>query len=512
MSYRTGLIADWELQADADDSHTNALDLTENTFGSGSFDYNSDGVLLTSTGAPGFDSNWLNRADHALLEPNSVNFFGMAEVFFAEKNTDPVGQVVIQKSPVGGTSTTGYGVSYTPSNDRIIFYIITTDGYFFVHTPMPSDPTLARHFVFFWIDFGAGTINIQRDAEAPASQAFTGDLSDSAHNFYVGSNEGTAENLLGRLRRLRLWKGECVLDDVPGMIAWLYNSASGRTYADIIALGGSAECGEAPEPEPDCPDEPPAGAAGQRALRFRCYDFPIGFKPVSDPQRLVLGYAKSPRTAGARVTTGTLDGKRIHIRGNVIDGPFDRSAWRPRMDTLRWALAQGPGNLYLWTDRFYRLMQCEEMPEEYGDVGWNRMAELNLVFTGPEPFMCETTLNSDEWLTPSGTHSIVTGGNAPAPPTFHFTVGGSGAETIDFTLENDTTAASFRIAGDVNAGDVVVVDCQPYVSVTIAGEDRMDLFEGEFLSLLPAQENVLSITVADGTLTSLVTEYRNRWR
>jgi hypothetical protein len=241
------------------------------------------------------------------------------------------------------------------------------------------------------------------------------------------------------------------------------------------------------------------------------FTFPRGTTVQGIQRGRTIGSQKLARATGNRQTAGSRNGISIALRVPIVKGPFDTSDHRTRVDALRAALAVGPARFWLYSDRYYRCCEAQAEPEDFGDTGFNRVDEMHVTIIGPDPLMFSSTDSTDTWTSPTsgGTRTVTAGGNAPAAPSLSLTVGGSGAETIDWEIENSTTGEVFTLAGDVTAGDVIVVNTLAK-TVKIGTTDRKDLFDGLFLSLA-AGANSLTNTQTASSIASLVTAWTDRY-
>jgi hypothetical protein len=248
-----------------------------------------------------------------------------------------------------------------------------------------------------------------------------------------------------------------------------------------------------------------------RLLKFGTYTLPGGFKVVSIERGRTIGHQKLARATGARQTAGYRNGVRVQVAGGIYRGPMDSSVVRDRQDTLRAALAQGPSRLWLYDDRYYRCMEPEQEPESYLATGFDRMADLQISFLGPDPLMFDVTPGTDVWsgFSSGDTREITVGGNAPAAPLLSITVGGAGAVSLAATITNETTGEAFTLTGDVEGGDVIEVDSL-YQTVQIDGADRRDLFDLLFPHLTPGA-NTLEAEWTSGSISGIVTDWDPRW-
>lgn len=259
--------------------------------------------------------------------------------------------------------------------------------------------------------------------------------------------------------------------------------------------------------------EYPFGECGY--LAFGSFEFPRTFHAADDNLDWQIPSIKTGRYHGGHSLAATLREKRLSVRGGLVKGPIGSvsSTLRAALDEIRDALGQQPQDLYIYPDRYWRNARAEMFRNPFGPTHFCRIAEeIEILFVASDPFLYSTTESTDTWSAPTNgeTRMIRVGGNAPAQPTFRFTVGGGGAQSINFTLKNTTTDESFTLIGDVTGGQVIAVDTLDQ-TVKIGTTDEMDLFDGQFPQLNADTNNTLQITINSGTITSLVTTWRNRW-
>lgn len=248
-----------------------------------------------------------------------------------------------------------------------------------------------------------------------------------------------------------------------------------------------------------------------RLLKFGDTIFPLGTSVESIERGRTIGSSKLARATGNVQTLGYRNGIRVGLRVPIYRGPLDLSEHRARLDTLREMLAVGPSRLYVYTDRFYRCCEPASEPEAIPATGINRIHDVSVQIVGPDPYQYSTTETSETWVPSSGVaHTInVASGGVAAAPTISLTVGGSGLETIAFTVSNDTTGEEFTLAGDVTAGDVIEIDCL-LLRVLIGTTDYLSLFDGLFTSLALGN-NSIAISWTSSSVTSATVTYNARW-
>lgn len=249
-----------------------------------------------------------------------------------------------------------------------------------------------------------------------------------------------------------------------------------------------------------------------RYVRFGNALLPQGFAPSEEPVNREIEMAKALRTDGARTITAYQGGKVIPVHGALIDGPIPnlhgQSTLRDAVDALLANLAEGPADLYFWDDRYYRQVQAGPVSISYGEKRYHKIAFMEIQFQTGDPFGYALTESSDVWTPVSGTHIITPGGNAYTLPTYTIK---TASTSINWTITNSTTGEYFTLVGSgLTVGDDIEVDCQEQ-TVEIDGTDYMSLFDGLFPKL-NSGTNSLTTTQTTGSITSITTTYRNRWR
>ena len=254
----------------------------------------------------------------------------------------------------------------------------------------------------------------------------------------------------------------------------------------------------------------PYGYSYSRVLKLGTSVFPLATSVASIEKGRTIGSAKLARAHGMRQTVGCHNGVRIELRVPLVRGPLDTSEVRPRIDAVRVILDQGPANLFLADDRYYRCVECEAEPTILGPTGLDRIHELSCMLVGPDDIWFHTSTESSSWTpTSGGTRVLTPTGNARTYPVFTFTVGGSGLETIAFTVTNNTTEEEFTLTGDVTAGDVITVNCL-LKTCKIGTTDRLDLFDGIFPKLL-ASSNTIETAWTASSMTAATASWSPRY-
>lgn len=251
---QSALVVDLELIADNLDSTANALNATEYEYQytvstaedvavSGTQTYSSDGVYLRTVPSGEFDGTgyFLTEAANENFNIDPVGWFGMVEVTFVTKDPNPaLNHALLEKGDPDANNE--WGLTYRPDDNDAQFYFTTGDGstYNYVRVAMPTDPTLTRHFFFFWKDPVEDKMWLQRDDQAAVSTSYTAPLFASSDVLAFGAAIGITAtpwrtgNTDAKLRHFRIWRGPCV-DFTEECRAALYNAGEGVAYDQVVA-------------------------------------------------------------------------------------------------------------------------------------------------------------------------------------------------------------------------------------------------------------------------------------
>lgn len=228
------LVAHWDLgeaSGTRNDSHTNALHLTDNnTVGSTT---GVDGVSTCALFASA-SSEYLSRADNALFEPADeyfvVNFWAYrtggagAPHFVAKGNPGAAGgEWQIAALGASGAQNDVFGARLSDDYNRALINVASSSAStWYMYTAL-HDPS-------------SNTIVMYRNGSSIGSAAITGGVYQGANKFTIG---GISSNYLsGRIQCVSIWKGAGAATAIT-KLSWLYNSGlAARTYADLQAYGG----------------------------------------------------------------------------------------------------------------------------------------------------------------------------------------------------------------------------------------------------------------------------------
>jgi hypothetical protein len=223
----TALTAWWELNEASgtrNDSHTNALHLTDNgNVGSAA------GVGGVGIAASFSSINWLSHADHALLrlQTDAIGFTACGWMYW---NSLPGYHTIISKDSGDGRE---YWIAYYTGFGGISIDVYRSNGVDQA-TPAGGDPSLNTwYFYAFWLDKSAGKAYCQINNTGTIHEVATisynaGSITEfqMAARQYVGFT-GCSN---ARMAKWGIWKGYVLSADER---TFLYNSGAGRSYADL---------------------------------------------------------------------------------------------------------------------------------------------------------------------------------------------------------------------------------------------------------------------------------------
>ena len=230
MAVIDNLIGDWEL----DEANGNALDShgsnpltdtnTVGTNGSGWRDFEAD------------NSEYFSHGDNADLSTGHIDFSVETWVQMESKTID---RCIVQKWDGTGTEWIIWYDQFGNfgTADRFGFLIHNGLSVIAAQANNLGSPSLSTPYqIIARVNATTKTISITVNDGTPNTNTYSANVDDTGAGFYIGSNGGTANYWDGLIQRTRFWKKE--LTDAE--VTWLYNSGSGRSYADIVAEAGSA--------------------------------------------------------------------------------------------------------------------------------------------------------------------------------------------------------------------------------------------------------------------------------
>jgi phage-related protein len=244
-------------------------------------------------------------------------------------------------------------------------------------------------------------------------------------------------------------------------------------------------------------------------LKFGSYQFPSTFYPASVPSDSRIDTAEIPRRDGVVASDARLKEKVVTVRGFIrADTP---DALRLAMDYMLGSINYGRQKLYLWDDR-YIWAQKQSFTTDYDPTSFKRYCAVSIDFLSDTALWEADTESSDTWSSPANgaTHDIAVGGTAYTEPVFEITAAATGTLDIELSIGDSV----FTLSGEVNAGDVLVVDCgDQTVTLDLDDSDYMSMFDMVFLRLTGNATNTLKYTQYEGSagVSQIVTKWRDRW-
>lgn len=244
------------------------------------------------------------------------------------------------------------------------------------------------------------------------------------------------------------------------------------------------------------------------ALKYGNYTLPETITIRQDDYAWVVSRAKLPRAAGSVTLPGILNEKKFRLEGGIFRplGTNTAHYLRGQVDAIRAAFAVND-KFYLDLDRYYENCHVENFAHNYDGNSQFRMCFMAADIITGDPFAWETAINTTNLIT--SLDLVTVGGNAPSLPKFSFTVSTSG--TVNALIINNNTGEAFTLNGSVNNGDIILIDSFAQ-TVTISGVDRMDLFDGLWVSLQSGVVNNFTISLTGvPTFSAQSITWQNRW-
>lgn len=218
-----------------------------------------------------------------------------------------------------------------------------------------------------------------------------------------------------------------------------------------------------------------------------------------------------PRREGSRLKNMQLESKSLSAKGMVIG--TTPTVKRTNFDTIMKALnsfrkkPDGDAelkNLYLYDDRYYKCFVDSADPEEKAAA---RIADLNLRFSIPEPFMWainKTRVN--QALAGTTTFTVTTLGSAISRPII--TVTNDSSNITSVIIENLTTGQKVSYAGTLATGNALVIDTD-ILTVKNNGTDDLGNVTNEIGIVLWPGANEIKVTgVVSGDID---VDWFDRW-
>lgn len=230
MAVIDNLISYWSL----DEASGNALDAK----GSNALtDHGSVGSATgVISGARSFSGSgqYFSHSDNSDLSLGTDTAFSFA--FWAKDAADCSNRGLVTKAVSGPDSSAGYVIwisgttlSFTIGNGSSSATVSGDPNFTFVNPPHN-----VWHYVVAWHDPVSDTINYQIDNGTPLTTSWSGGTADEGGEFQLGGFTAWSIPWSGNIDEVGFWKKALTLDERT----WLYNSGSGRSYADIVAEAG----------------------------------------------------------------------------------------------------------------------------------------------------------------------------------------------------------------------------------------------------------------------------------
>lgn len=160
-----------------------------------------------------------------------------------------------------------------------------------------------------------------------------------------------------------------------------------------------------------------------------------------------------PRRAGVYIPNSEHDALTIKLSGKVYGSTATEA--RTNFDAMLQSLGSGEKDLYLYDDRFLRVI-LESYDNEY--IAALRCVVFSLSFVCQSSFSSFVQrLRTQQAISSSPTtFTVTTNGSAMTKPKISFVAGGS--DITSCIIENLTTGQIWTFTGTVTAGDTLIVD------------------------------------------------------
>lgn len=217
------LIADWELTADANDSTANALHLTNH----GNVTFDADGAHFDGA------TQWLDVATSLILD--STDLMVMYEVLFP---VSPANATILDYGKAddsGGFFLAGVAGDTPDPGASTLAFTHDNDGANYTGVAVSPGNTLdnnVRGIYFGWWNSATGFTSAQLNNATAASSSDPQTSPALGDVITIGTYANGAPQLLGIVRRIRIWNGASAIKSASAR-TWLYNAGAGRTFAEL---------------------------------------------------------------------------------------------------------------------------------------------------------------------------------------------------------------------------------------------------------------------------------------
>lgn len=232
-------------------------------------------------------------------------------------------------------------------------------------------------------------------------------------------------------------------------------------------------------------------------IKFGSYDYAaitgLYLENLTDPLAVQMRASDTPGRAGGYSSGGTIASRRFALSGKLVGTSTTdlRSKWR----AFRAAHAPGAAQKFYTHSDTYRWAEPVGVTKAQFDQVFSHL-EFEVEFLSVDPYDYEDTPSSATGLAGGGT--VTTLGQAPSPPTFTLTVGGTLGGTI--TLTNTRTGEAMNILP--TATGAIVIDSR-LEAITRSGVNISGEMSGLFLSLAVGA-NVLTVSATGGTTVTVL--------
>jgi len=219
----TNLVAYWELNEESGtrvDSHA-SLDLTDNN----TVLYSASGVQGNAADFELSNSEYLSRASEAALQTGDIDFTLGAWV-----KPESIGSIMGIITKWNASPNRDYGLSLNADGTVRFFTFDAGDAWLY----MDSTATLSAgtwYFITGWHSTATNKVYIKINDASPEEKAVGTPRASTAAEFRVGSSNVGPYHFDGLLDEAFFYKK--VLSSAE--LTWLYNSGSGRSYANVAA-------------------------------------------------------------------------------------------------------------------------------------------------------------------------------------------------------------------------------------------------------------------------------------
>jgi hypothetical protein len=175
-------------------------------------------------------TQYFTHADNADLSLGDHDATIVVDVQMESKAGEGAANGIIFKN------TTEYAILYDNGwlgfTDRFMLRLHSgTNGLSIAANNLGSPSLSTPYHIVAQYDATADEASIRVNNGTPNTGSLADGIQNGAGDFLVGSANGTAFPFDGLIRRVRIWKRKLTAEE----LTWLYNSGTGRTYAELLA-------------------------------------------------------------------------------------------------------------------------------------------------------------------------------------------------------------------------------------------------------------------------------------